>query len=350
MASSGYLRALVGALSATAMAVTACVVLTTPAYGDPPAPAPPPGNASDAAKQLEVAQHDAEALTEQWHAAQDEMQARQDDADRARAAVVPARLAAARARDAEEEFRVQVDRVATEAMEGGRLDELNALVLSDSPSDFLDQMTTLESFTADQKAVLDKAQALVAATKRAQDEAANAVVVAQQATAQARAAFQQIDVRKKAADVRIDEAQKLLERLSPSERAARIARDGLPMGVTLGGGKGAQALRVAMSRMDMPYVWGATGPKSFDCSGLVYWAFKRVGITMPRSSSAQAQVGRPVSRANLQPGDLIFFYHPVSHVGFYAGDGKVLNAVQTGDVVRYTDLSRMKSYASARRL
>jgi cell wall-associated NlpC family hydrolase len=102
--------------------------------------------------------------------------------------------------------------------------------------------------------------------------------------------------------------------------------------------------------MDKPYVWGATGPGTFDCSGLVYWAFKRLGITMPRSSSAQSQVGRPVSRANLQPGDLIFFYHPVSHVGFYAGNGKVLNAVQTGDVVRYTDLSRMKSYAGARRL
>jgi len=105
-----------------------------------------------------------------------------------------------------------------------------------------------------------------------------------------------------------------------------------------------------MTRMDKPYVWGATGPGTFDCSGLVYWAFKRLGITMPRSSSQQALVGKPVSKSDLRPGDLIFFYHPVSHVGFYAGDGKVLNAVQTGDVVRYTELSRMKSYAGARRM
>jgi cell wall-associated NlpC family hydrolase len=70
---------------------------------------------------------------------------------------------------------------------------------------------------------------------------------------------------------------------------------------------------------------------------------------MPRSSAAQSQVGRPVSRSELQPGDLVFFYHPVSHVGFYAGDGKVLNAVQTGDVVRYSDLSKM-NFNSARRL
>ena len=350
MVSSGYLRALWGAFSATAMAVTACVVLSTPAYGDPPAPTPPPSNASDASKQLEVAQHDAESLTEQWHAAQDNLQAKQQDADRAQATVAPARKAAAQARDAEERFRVQVDQVVAQAMRTGNLDELNALVLSDSPSDFLDQMTTLETFTADQKAVLDKAVALVAATRQAQLDATNAVASAQRATDQARAAFQEIDVRKKAADVRIDQAERLLGRLNPAERAARIARDGVPMGVTLGAGKGAQALKIAMTRMDMPYVWGATGPQTFDCSGLVFWAFKKVGITMPRSSSEQAQVGRPVARSNLQPGDLIFFYHPVSHVGFYAGDGKVLNAVQTGDVVRYTDLSRMKSYASARRL
>jgi len=349
VASSGYLRAVAGALSASVMAMTACVVLSTPAYGDPPAPTPPP-TATDAAKQLEVAQHDAEALTEQWHAAQDDLQTRQNAAQRAQDAVAPARLSATRAQAAREKFQVQVDEVATEAMEGGHLDELNALVLSDSPSDFLDQMTTLESFTADQKAVLDKAQELVEATQRAQEAASDAVTEAAQATSLARAAFQEIDVRKKAADVRIDQAERLLDRLSPGERAARITSDGVPLGVTLGGGLGAQALKMAMTRMDKPYVWGATGPGTFDCSGLVYWAFKRLGITMPRSSSAQSQVGRPVSRANLQPGDLIFFYHPVSHVGFYAGDGKVLNAVQTGDVVRYTELSRMKSYAGARRM
>jgi cell wall-associated NlpC family hydrolase/uncharacterized protein (DUF4415 family) len=350
VASSGYLRAVWGAFSATAMAVTACVVLSSPAYGNPPKPAPPPGGAAGAAQQLEVAQHDAEALTEQWHAAQDELQTRQDGAERARAAVAPARSAATLARANQEKFQVQLDKVATQAMEGGHLDELNALVLSDSPSDFLDQMTTLESYTADQKAVLDKAMSMVAATQRAESNAAAAVATAQQATAAARAAFQRIDVRKKAADVRIAQAQNLLDKLSPSERRARTAGVGPPVGVTLGGGKGAQALRMAMSRMDMPYVWGATGSKTFDCSGLVYWAFKKVGITMPRSSSAQSGVGQPVSRANLQPGDLVFFYSPVSHVGFYAGNGKVLNAVQTGDVVRYSDLSKMHSYAGARRL
>ncbi|GAA5167858.1 C40 family peptidase [Pseudonocardia eucalypti] len=346
MAPSGNLRSFVGALSATALALAASALFASPAAADP-APAPPK---PDARAQLADAQHDAEQLTEQWHEAKDNLDAKRDEATRAKAAVVPARQAASRAEAAEEKFRGQLDQVVARAAEGGRLDELNALVLSDSPSDFLDQMTTLEMYSADQKSVLDQAQRLVADARKARANADQAVAVAAKATDEARQAVEDIGKRKKEADARIAQAERLLGRLSPSERADRTKSIGDPVGVVLGGGKGALALKAAMSRIGGPYVWGAEGQRSFDCSGLVFWAFQKVGITMPRSSSAQAQVGRPVSRSQLQPGDLVFFYHPVSHVGFYAGDGKVLNAVQTGDTVRYTELSKMKSYAGARRL
>lgn len=350
MASSGHLRSLVGTLSATALALAAAAMLAGPAHADPPPPPAPPKPA-DAAAQLKTAEHDAEALTEQWHAAKDQLDAKNAEARRAQAAVEPSRQAAARAQAAEEKFRADViDRMTSEAMESGRLDELNALVLSDSPSDFLDQMTTLETVTSDQKALLDHAQSLVDTARKAKAEADTAVGRAQQAAAQARAAVDEIGVRKRKADDRIAQAQKLLGQLSPAEKIARTADEGSPLGVVLGSGKGALALKAAMTRIGIPYVWGGTGPKGFDCSGLVYWAFKRVGITMPRSAASQASVGRPVAKSDLQPGDLIFFYHPISHVGIYAGDGKVLNAVQTGDTVRYSDLSRMKSYAGARRL
>jgi cell wall-associated NlpC family hydrolase len=81
-------------------------------------------------------------------------------------------------------------------------------------------------------------------------------------------------------------------------------------------------------------VWGASGPGSFDCSGLTSWAFKQAGITLPRSSSAQARVGTPVSWSEMQPGDLVFYYSPVSHVGIYAGGGNMWNAPHTGARVR----------------
>jgi cell wall-associated NlpC family hydrolase len=113
--------------------------------------------------------------------------------------------------------------------------------------------------------------------------------------------------------------------------------------------KGALALATAMSVRGTPYVWGGTGPRGFDCSGLMYWAFQKVGVALPRTSSAQSVIGQPVSRDQLQPGDLVFFYSSVSHVGIYVGDGMVLHAPQSGDVVKISPLSRMP-FHNARRI
>ncbi|MFC7658532.1 C40 family peptidase [Pseudonocardia benzenivorans] len=117
----------------------------------------------------------------------------------------------------------------------------------------------------------------------------------------------------------------------------------------LGTGAGARALAMAATKLGRPYVWGAAGPNSFDCSGLTSWAFARIGVTLPRSSSAQATVGTPVSWNDLQPGDLVFFYKPVSHVGIYAGGGKMIDAPETGDVVKYQTVPRA-TFSGARRI
>jgi cell wall-associated NlpC family hydrolase len=109
------------------------------------------------------------------------------------------------------------------------------------------------------------------------------------------------------------------------------------------------AVANAMSKIGAPYKWGATGPSAFDCSGLVSWAFKNAGISLPRTSRAQSQVGTPVSRANLQPGDLVFFYKPVSHVGIYIGGGKIVHASNKKSPVKVSDMSKMK-FNSARRV
>jgi cell wall-associated NlpC family hydrolase len=105
----------------------------------------------------------------------------------------------------------------------------------------------------------------------------------------------------------------------------------------------------AMSKVGSPYRYGASGPNAFDCSGLVSWAFKKAGKSLPRTSRAQSQVGTPVSRAELQPGDLVFFYKPVSHVGIYIGDGKIVHASTRKSPVKISDMSRMK-FNSARRI
>ncbi len=113
--------------------------------------------------------------------------------------------------------------------------------------------------------------------------------------------------------------------------------------------KGAAAISAAMSVRGTAYRWGGAGKGGFDCSGLMLWSFKKVGITLPRTSRAQSRIGTPVSRSDLRPGDLVFFYRPVSHVGLYVGGGKVVHAVGSGDVVRVSPLGRMP-FSGARRL
>lgn len=109
-------------------------------------------------------------------------------------------------------------------------------------------------------------------------------------------------------------------------------------------------MNAALSKIGVPYVWGAAGPRAFDCSGLVQWAFKRVGISLPRTSAAQSRVGVPVAKGDLRPGDLVFFYSPVTHVAMYIGNGMVVHASEPGQPVKVTSLSHAGPFHNARRL
>jgi cell wall-associated NlpC family hydrolase len=105
-----------------------------------------------------------------------------------------------------------------------------------------------------------------------------------------------------------------------------------------------------MAQRGKPYVWAASGPGSFDCSGLTSYAFRVAGISLPHSSAMQSKMGQSVSRDQLQPGDLIFFYSPVSHVGIYIGNGQMVHAPTSGDVVKVAGVDSMGGYSGARRL
>lgn len=102
----------------------------------------------------------------------------------------------------------------------------------------------------------------------------------------------------------------------------------------------------AKSRLGCPYVWGADGPGSFDCSGLTMWAYSRIGISLPHSSAAQIGCGQRVSRGDLQPGDLVFFGSPIHHVGMYVGGGMMIEAPYSGASVRIRSMDR-GDYAGA---
>ena len=110
------------------------------------------------------------------------------------------------------------------------------------------------------------------------------------------------------------------------------------------------AVDTALAQLGDPYVYGAAGPDSFDCSGLTMYAWSAAGVALPHSSSMQSTVGTPVSYYDLQPGDLVFFYSPISHVAMYIGNGLIVSAPHTGDVVKVVELAYMPDYAGARRI
>jgi cell wall-associated NlpC family hydrolase len=125
--------------------------------------------------------------------------------------------------------------------------------------------------------------------------------------------------------------------------------NGVPISGPFGSKIAALALRNAITKKGLPYVWGGAGPTGYDCSGLVMWAYKQLGINLPHSSAQQSRIGTPVSRADLRPGDLVFFYSPVSHVGIYLGDNKIFNAFERGQPLKVSDMSRLP-FHNARRI
>jgi len=117
---------------------------------------------------------------------------------------------------------------------------------------------------------------------------------------------------------------------------------------TSGSGVGYAALQAALSKLGSPYEYGAAGPGSFDCSGLVQWAYKQAGVNVPRTSQAQAGVGTPVAQQDLQPGDIVAFYGG-GHVGIYAGNGNVVHAPDFGQPVKVAPM-RYMDFTNARRV
>ena len=107
-----------------------------------------------------------------------------------------------------------------------------------------------------------------------------------------------------------------------------------------------------MQYLGTPYVWGGASPSGFDCSGLVMYVYAQVGVSLPHSSYAQYGYGSPVSRSDLQPGDLVFF-DGLGHVGIYIGGDQFVHAPHTGDVVKISSLSEdwyAANYVGARRI
>ncbi|MGE7434453.1 MULTISPECIES: C40 family peptidase [Kitasatospora] len=254
--------------------------------------------------------------------------------------------------------------VAAEQYRNGGISPTVQLMLSSSPDSFLSQADSLNQLGASQA---DALKLLKADQEKLDQQKAEA----QQKLGELDATTQDLKAQKDDVQAKLAKARELLDSLTQQQReqlaqaqaaadaAARASRDQNRTdlggsgggGTSTGGGGGgggtvhvpasgsyaARALAYAESQIGKPYQWGAEGPSSFDCSGLMEWSYAQAGVSIPRTSQEQASagtnIGTDISRA--QPGDLVIFYNDMHHVGMYAGDGQVVHAPRTGENVKY---------------
>lgn len=321
-------RSVQSALAATVV-VSAVGVTTTSALADPP----PPSNASDALNQLNDLSHQAEQLTEAYKKAQDDEAAKQAALNQANADAAHADQMVKQAQTAEEQYRGQVDQLTHASYEGARLNKLSALLTSSTPDDFLNRASALDALAKDNNDVITRFQAATDQANQAAKQAQDARARAAQAEADAQRLLSDISAKQNAMNAQIVKVKAQYNSLSGADKAI-LAGGSTHVGLLGGSGAAIEAVNAALSKQGDPYVWGATGPSSFDCSGLMQWAYKQAGISLPRSTYSQVDVGTSVSASNLQPGDLLFFYSDYSHVAMYIGNGNVVHAPQTGETVK----------------
>ncbi|MFF3510159.1 NlpC/P60 family protein [Streptomyces sp. NPDC002573] len=247
-------------------------------------------------------------------------------------------------------------------------------LLADNPQDYFDQTQLMSRLTGRQKEAVDQYATAQAATMKKRQEAADSLRTldesqtalrtaktdVQDKLSAARRLLSDLNAQEKARLAALEkkkqeEAQRQAEALARQQAAQQKAAQQQSSSSTSSGSSGSsttapsagstatgssyatkaeKALAFARAQIGKPYVWGATGPGSYDCSGLTQAAWKAAGVTLPRTTYDQVNVGTTVPLADAQPGDLIFFYDDISHVGMYIGNGMMIHAPKPGAYVR----------------
>ncbi|WP_405359590.1 NlpC/P60 family protein [Kitasatospora sp. NBC_00085] len=322
----------------TAAAATAVALSAQVAAHAAPTPSP---KKEDVKAQIDQLQEEAEQATEKYNGAKERADQLRKQADQLQDQV-------ARGQDQMTQLQGGLAAVAGEQYRTGGIDPSVQLMLSSDPSGYLDKASSVQQASSSQADALKGLQDQQRRLDQQKTEAA--VILASLDTTTKDLNQSKAEVNKK-----LKEAQDLLNSLSAADRAAlkaaqqqddrasrgseRADLGSLPQASGLAGA----AVSNAMSKQGSPYVWSATGPNSFDCSGLMVWAYGKAGVSLPRTSQAQANYGSRVpSLAEAQPGDLIIYRDDRSHVGMYIGNGMVVHAPHTGDVVKVMKADAMK--------
>ncbi|SDN81799.1 Cell wall-associated hydrolase, NlpC family [Klenkia soli] len=307
-----------------------------------------PATAADAAAAVTQTAQQVEALSEQVNDAELAVADQQALVDTADAAADAADAALA-------QLQPQVDAIVRSGFVDGMPSGIETVLTSGSADEMLDRVSTIGQLTTHTDAVLAQVAAArqVAVQARSDADAAKAAADASLADLQA----QQDQLQDQLAGYRADYARLAGPQQAavdtavagPELSAASMADAAAAAPAAAPTEAAAAAVATALEQVGKPYVVGAAGPDGFDCSGLTQFAYAAAGVSLPHSSRAQSGLGVPVSRADLQPGDLVFFYSPVSHVGMYIGNGQMVHASVSGRPVAVTSVDQ-RGYVGARRV
>ena len=212
-----------------------------------------------------------------------------------------------------------------------------AVLGSDDPAAAIARVQVLDLLAARDGDLMDQ----LGVAGKAFDERRRNLLAAEKAQA---AEVQRLAAKKAEVEQAADRTRVLLSRMRAADRpSAPSPVSGGPVAPPPsggGGGSGSAAAVVAYARAQVgkPYCYGGAGPGCYDCSGLTMMAWRQAGVSLPHSSASQYNVGRRISASELQPGDLVFYYSPISHVSVYIGNGQRISATHTGDYVRVQSL------------
>jgi peptidoglycan DL-endopeptidase CwlO len=370
-------------LSVTAVVALAVGLSASSAQAAPATPAGSPPTSSAALAQMRTLYQQFATLSESYQEAEVTLGTRQREAA---AATKRAHTAAIRA----EGHRGRVRHLVRSEARSEPFGTLGAMLSSDSPGEFAARVGLIDAVSSRRAAAVAEAAKASAAAAGAASRAETAVAAADKLARDLRA--QRADLKQRA-----DRAAALFHRLSIAERqalteaqtpdaAARASRSSQrttppstappstappstappstapppsttppstapppttpPPAVS---SRASVAVQTARAQIGDPYVWGATGPDAFDCSGLTSYAWKAAGVILPRTSREQYAAGAKVARSALRPGDLVYFGSPIYHVALYIGNNTMISAPQPGDVVKYQSLDAFTDYAGATR-
>lgn len=304
-------------------------LLCTPAAQAAPAP-----TISDVTSKVKKLRQEVSAAGEDYVEAQEKLKS------------TKVRLAASKKKQAQQEKQVaavrrQLGQLAADSYRQGELGTLE-LLLSDDPDSLLARSGYVQSLSDQQNAVL----AQLAQAQKNLKETQRSI---KQQRSEAEAQRTKMRKARNTARKQLAAAEAQLAQLEAAERArVEAAVDGDTVSASSASCAGtavdapsdaaATAIEFACDQLGDAYVWAAAGPDTWDCSGLTMMAYAEAGITLPHSSRLQATYGTSVSISALEPGDLVFFYSPISHVGIYLGDDTMVDAPSSGDVVKVQTL------------